>query len=291
MEGGPELPELLGWLGLIGVITCGLGMAFRGRVRTGLLIGGGLLVGLGSAYALFSLQPYRTIHSLLLPAPHLVFAVLLLAYARSERRFEVTLVAVTTMLYLVLAPVIAIFGVRGGLEWGARYLLIAYPLAAISAVVGLRHFYRTHPSGGYKRLLLILAVLLFFLGVSYEVRGIREVQGTKKKLIAYENILAATRQPVVTDVYWLPAALTTRFVEQEIYTLARREDLYAWLDLAGDQVDSFLFVSFTPLEASFIQQAPTPLIPGGEQRVAGMLFAEFEVLKTNAAPMPAFNPE
>lgn len=280
LELGPELPASLGWLGLAGVAIGGQAIVWRGRTGLWLVIVGTALVAMGSAYALFLPYRYRAIHSLLLPAPHLVLAFLFPAYARQLHRFEVTLLAVTTILYLVVGPIIAIFGVRGGLEWGARYLLIAYPLASICAVIGLYHFYRTCISQWEKRVLLAVAALLLLIGIQYEVRGVWEIQTTKKDLIAYYSVLEASQEPVVTDLYWLPAALSTRFIKQEIYTLAQREELYKWLNLAGDQVNSFLFVSFAPLEANFIQQAPYPLILRRERVVHGIDFAEFEVLRT-----------
>jgi hypothetical protein len=51
-----------------------------------------------------------------------------------------------------------------------------------------------------------------------------------------------------------------------------------WLNLVGNQVDSFLFVSLTPLEAKFLKTAPYPLVLVDERVVHGLIFAEFKIL-------------
>ena len=286
---GPKVPLPLTWLGLAGVILGGLAIVIPKRARIWLLGGASLLVGLVSTYTLFSPQPYRIIDSIFLPAPYLVFAFLFLTYAYRERRFAVTLLAVTTLLCLVLGT-IAISILWGptnvvrpalllGLAWGSRYLLIIYPLAGICAVVGLHHFYQATSSYWHKRLLLALVAPLLFLAVGYQVRGVREVQVTKQTLAAYSEALAATHQPVVTDLFWLPASLATRFAKQEMYTLAKRDDLYAWLELAEGQVETFVFASFSPLDLDkeFIQAAPYPIVPGERRVVRGMSLVEFKL--------------
>jgi hypothetical protein len=242
-----------------------------------------------SAYTLFSPQPYRIIDSIFLPAPYLVFAFLFLTYAYRERRFEATLLAATTILYLVLGTIAMSFfwgppdpnvgRPEPGLAWGSRYLLIIYPLAGICAVVGLHHFYQATSSYWHKRLLLGLVAPLLILAVSYQIRGVREVQVTKENLAAYSEALAATHQPVVTDLFWLPASLATRFAKQEMYTLAQRDDLYAWLELAEGQVETFVFASFSPLDLDkeFIQAAPYPIVPRGRRVVRGMSLVEFKL--------------
>lgn len=286
---GPEIPSALTWLGLAGVILGGLAIVIPKRAQFWLLGGASLLVGLVSAYALLSPQHYRIIDSIFLPAPYLVFAFLFLAYAYRERCFEATLLAATTILYLVLGTVAMSFfwgppdpnvgRPELGLAWGSRYLLIIYPLAGICAVVGLHHFYQATSSYWHKRLLLGLVAPLLILAVSYQIRGVREVQVTKENLAAYSEALAATHQPVVTDLFWLPASLATRFAQQEMYTLAQRDDLYAWLELAEGQVETFVFASFSPLDLDkeFIQAAPYPIVPRGRQVVQGMSLVEFSV--------------
>jgi hypothetical protein len=293
---GPEIPSLLSWLGLGGVILGGSTIVAPKQARIWLLGGASLLVGLVSAYTLFSPQSYRIIDSIFLPAPYLVFAFLFLTYAYRERRFEATLLAATTILYLVLGTIAISFfwgnveqrpALALGLAWGSRYLLIIYPLAGICAVVGLYYFHEATFSHWHKRLLLGWLALLLFLAVSYQVRGVREVQLTKKNLADCSDALAAMHQPVVTDLIWLPASLATHFAEQEMYTLAQRDDLYDWLKLAEGQVETFVFASISPidLDKEFIQAAPHPIIPGNRQAAGGISLVEFNMPPSQALQM------
>jgi hypothetical protein len=49
-------------------------------------------------------------------------------------------------------------------------------------------------------------------------------------------------------------------------------------------VNSFIFVSFTPLEDSLIERAAYPLALEHEQVVAGLTFAKFRVLSPTPVP-------
>ncbi|MFQ5614580.1 MAG: DUF3488 domain-containing protein [Anaerolineae bacterium] len=288
---GPELPDWLAWMGLYGLAAGALAAVFlRGNVRIWVLVGASLVVGLGSAYALLLPLRYRVIPSFFLPAPFLVFAFAFLPYAFRTRRFQTTLVAITTMLYLFVGAFAIIVGASGaggaGLEWGPRFILTAYPLAGICAAVGTFYFYQ-NLSKEERQLLVIIVTLLLIVGLQYEVQGVRELQATKRDLVAYHNIFRSTRQPIVTDLQWLPAALATRFTEQEIYTLVWREDFYRWLDLVHDRVGAFTFVSFEPLDPDLIDGAPYPLKVKDGQLSYGMTFTEFEIAEDNVLQIEA----
>jgi hypothetical protein len=276
----PVLPLWLAWLSLVGVILSGLIIFTPLPVQSRFLMATSLLIGSVSIYALFLPQPYRSIHSLFLPAPYLVLAILMWGYARQQKCFPVTLLTSTTVLYLILGTVATAIKQGGkelALEWGARYMLIIYPLLSICAVVGMYHFYRTVTTSKLKYLLLGLSLILLFVGIQYQIRGIREIQTTKNSLVAQATVMETIYQPIVTDLWWLSSALATRFVEQEMYTLSQREELYRWLDLARGQINSFVFVSLGPLDDDFIQAAPYPIRPTQEQVVHNLTFTEFEI--------------
>jgi hypothetical protein len=157
-------------------------------------------------------------------------------------------------------------------------------LLGICAAIGICYFYQTISAHWEKHLLLGLAALLLFIGIQYELRGIQQLQTTKKDLLAYDHVLSTTPQPIVTDLYWLPAALATRFIHREIYTLADRTDFPTWLSLARSQADSFLFVSLTPVEADSPNLRAYPLILVEERVVNGLVFAKFKLSKPKIRP-------
>ncbi len=283
---GPEISIELVWLGLAGVILAGLAIVMPARVRVWLLGGSGLLIGWVSVYVLFLPSRYRTVHGFFLAAPHLVFMFLFVLYARRERRFAVTLLAATAILYLFFGSIAILLRESRieNLDWGTRYLLMMYPLASICTVVGLYHFYQTTASNWSRRLLWGLAGLLLCLGIGYELRGLQEIQTTKKDFLRYAQALEVIDLPIVTDQSWLPALLATHFVNEEMYILTQQEDLYAWLEMAGDEVDSFVFASIFLLNPNFIEMAPYPLVPGRSQLVGRVTFTEFKIVHTETPP-------
>jgi hypothetical protein len=278
---GPIIPLWLAWLGLAGVILSGLVLFIPRHIQSWLLMGCGLLIGSSSIYVLLLSQPYRSIHSLLLPIPYSVFAILMWRYARQQKSFQVTLLTVTTALYLTLGTIVLAVKLAeretAGLEWGQRYALTIYPLLGVCAVVGMYHFYQTTATKKSKQLLLGLSLVLLLVGIQYQMRGIREIQTTKNSLVAQATVMETIQQPIVTDLWWLSSALATRFVEQEIYTLSQREELYNWLNLAKGQANSFVFVSLGPLDDDFVKAAPQPIRLTREQVVRNLTFTEFEI--------------
>lgn len=284
-ELGPVVPKTLTWVGLLVLLLSGVAAIFFPR-RTGnwLIIGAATLMGAISTYTLFVGSPFRFIHSIFLPAPFLVLLLLAVPYARSSHRFEVTLVVSTTLLYLVAGTIAAIArtgtgSVIGGAEWGARYTLIIYPLGSLCAVTGLTYFYQHIRGNWSKRLLSGVAALLFFIGVLYQVWGIKELQTTKQTLSAYASTVEKINAPIVTDVWWFPSALAPRFLAQEMYAISRQEDLYLWLNLTATHINSFTFVTFDLPDDKFIQMAPQPLKLKEIQTVYGLIFATFEIAR------------
>jgi hypothetical protein len=279
---GPIIPLWLAWLGLAGVILSGLVLFIPRHIQSWLLMGCGLLIGSTSIYILLLSQSYRSIHSLLLPIPYSTFAILMLRYARRQKSFQVTLLTATTALYLILGTIVLAVKLAerdaGGLEWGQRYALTIYPLLGICAVVGMYHFYQTTAIKKSKQLLLGLSLVLLLVGIQYQIRGIREIQTTKNSLVAQASVMEKIQQPIVTDLWWLSSALATCFVEQEMYTLSQREELYRWLDLVKGKVNSFVFVSLGSLDNDFIQAAPYPIRRTQEQVIYNLTFTEFEIL-------------
>ncbi len=281
-----ELVPVLTWLGLVGLLLGGLAALWLLFPRAigwyWLLLAAAILSWPVSFYVLMWPQPYRVIHSLFLPAPYLIFAFLAIPYARQRRCFPATLVVSTTFFYLAVGTLAVI--VRGGagaagLEWSTRYMLTFYPLGGICAALGLHYVYRRLQARWCRYLLVSLAALSIFVAIQYQVRGIQEIQKTKNVLSTYAYLVQQSDGPIVTDIWWLPAALAPRFVEQEMYMLARPEALPQWLDLAGQQIDQFVLVSLNPPDEALIKSISHSLELREQKTVFDMSFSCFERVK------------
>jgi hypothetical protein len=165
-----------------------------------------------------------------------------------------------------------------------RYLLAAYPLTLICAAVGLCELRRA--LGPRARQLTAVALLALGVGVLFQARGLIEIAMTKVNLSRFQRHVAAARGPVVTDRWWLAAALPTRFIEQEFYTVPRRRDLEKWLETIGREQSAFLFVSPRPLSVSDFERLSVKLRQGGQQILPSMSFTQFDVLPSAAVGQP-----
>ncbi len=290
-SGGPEIGSGWAWTGLAGVGLAAVSLISPRRWRLWLLIGGAGLLSTVSAAILFDPTRYRTIHSLFLVAPYLLFMAAFVEMARRERRFEMTLLVSSTLLYLLLGTLAVMLrhaGTLANVEWGTRYLLLMYPLGSVCAVVGGWHLYRVTRPRWQKIVILGAAVGLIGLSGGYNWRGFHEIRETKADLLPYAQALDVIDQPLVTDLIWLPAVLSTHFASQEIYVLPERNELYTWLETTEGQVDSFVFAGFFVLTDDFLAESPVPARINQSQLVKEITFTEVKIM--NRTPSATESP-
>jgi hypothetical protein len=164
----------------------------------------------------------------------------------------------------------------GGPEWGLRYAMAAYLLAAVLGAAAVVRFVRT--SGGPRRLAgLGLAALLLALSCGYQVRGVFELQVTKRDLRAFEMDIRNEALPVVTDQWWLAAALAPTFVRHELYTLNPGTDPALWIERMGSRHPSFLHVSYTPPPLAVGTAFGRTATLRQQHAIQEMTFSRFEV--------------
>jgi hypothetical protein len=278
---GVPLPPTWAVTCLFGLVLCALSPAAAAPRRLSCWLAGAGLVAAGAAYALCLPDRYRAIHGFLLPMPGLVLAWIPAAEnsASSGRkeRFLGTLLPLLLILHagatwLLRRP-------DGGPEWGLRYVLIAYLLAAVLGAAAVVRFART--SRGWRRCAgLGLAALLLALSCGYGVRGVFEQQVTKRDLLAFEHELLDAGSPVVTDQWWLAAALAPTFVRTEFYTLNPGTDLSVWLDRVGTRKPSFLYVSYAPLSNDVMLAHGLSTTLTQRRLIQDMTFSRFAVRRT-----------
>lgn len=282
IENGPDIPASLARLALVGIVLSGLTALLPQSRRLWIVMVGLLCTSFASIYVIILAQNYRAIHSFFLLAPYLVLSVLAVRPPRPHQQFSQTVIWMSALAYLLLGSLAVILresdvGVQQ-LEWGPRYILIAYPLLTVCAAVGMYQLYEQMTTHSGAWLLTWLGGLLIFVGLLYQLRGLQELQQTKAVLLAQREMLATYEtQPVVTDLFWLPAAFAPQYLKQEIYIVNRENTLPMWLDLAQSRAERFVYVSFTPFKFEALVSHEVQVIE--HKTVYGLGFTQLEMIE------------
>jgi hypothetical protein len=220
-----------------------------------LLLGGSVLVFAGALQVLWFPERFRFVHAIFLPAPLMVLAALFVPVAFRKWRYAGALLALLAGTYLAIGTVVLLareaYLPFAHPEWGARYLLLLYPLLVVCALVGIAEAMEGTRTGSgplarlYPEVLAGVVLALALVGVAFTIGGIAELRVSKQDLAAYQSAAAATGRPVVTDLPWLPSALAPFYASHEVYVVDEEHDLGQWLDEIGDEVQEFVFVGFS----------------------------------------------
>ncbi|MEI6167560.1 MAG: hypothetical protein WCS52_10220 [bacterium] len=277
---GVPLSQKWAVTGLAGLGLCALSQMTGPRWQFPGWLLGAVLVSIPSLLGLCMSDRYRAVHGLLLSTPCLVLAWLPLPAGHkptaSRERFLVTLLPVYLVIYALATWLFR--RPSGGPEWGLRYALLAYLLAAAVGAVAVTRFQQT--SRGWRRLAgLGLATLLVVMSCAYGVRGMIEVQVTKRDLQAFEQEIHEAHCPLITDQWWLASALAPAFVHTEFYTLNPHATPDLWLAHIANKTPAFLYVSYdTPPDPPKVPNGPK-LILAQHRRIQGMIFSRYSVEK------------
>jgi hypothetical protein len=133
------------------------------------------------------------------------------------------------------------------------------------------------PPGRWRALERTLAaalVVTVLLGMNFQVRGV-QVLIQSHRLVAEWQAALPTDEPVVTDVWWLPAAMAPFFMQNPMLCATESGILESWLRAAAEQeVDTFTFASLDPIRApQILAVAPD----GIERRVSGLYLRRFRI--------------
>jgi hypothetical protein len=91
-----------------------------------------------------------------------------------------------------------------------------------------------------------------------------------RRLVATWQAALRGGPPVVTDVWWLPAAMAPLFISHELQCVRQADDLGEWVDVAAQHgVDTVVFASFRPLGRD-IRAPGYDVSSEGEQIVSGL---------------------
>lgn len=137
-----------------------------------------------------------------------------------------------------------------GLEWGARYSLLAFPLAAPPAWLALRQVWERARTPGQwaARIHFALAVGLSLWSGVWMLTGVSRMRQPTVDAGTRAALLALAEPAVVTNLWWLSAAAPDLYLTRPLFLVDSDEDLRAWLAAARDaRITGFVFVSYAPL--------------------------------------------
>lgn len=267
----------------LGMLLC-IGAAFVRRVQwESLLLLPGLVLVLAFSLSLLSVgETYRALHGFVPIAPFMIVAPYAWSESRREGRSYVlvlmsTLVAVGCFVSLLAISTIYIeFGrLEVGLEWGQRYMLTLYAVAAALTVPAVQLYWSSSRPLWLRRVFVAAVALMMLAAFAFQVRGNLMLYRTRVRLEVWEKAMQP-EAAIVTDVWWLPASFAVLYTEQEMYYVHRREDVAGWLAAAKPRgVDRFTFVSFSPADAQSLGIQATGVEAVQANNVDGLFMTRF----------------
>ncbi len=245
-----------GWLGGLWTIAAVIAIAHSftenrtisvQRLRTG----GVVVTMVIAVWFLFDSTNYYSAHGLLFTTPWVLLGVIRTKeiWQQGERHHKII---VGTVLTGLIGYTINIIGLRassphGGLEWGARYALVYYPLLALLA--------GWHFKGGRQHTLnLLITGGMIFLGLAFQIRGVwanRQSKALNEEL--YALIQEQPDEHIVFNEWWLPLNAAPIYEEKRFYVVPTARELATWSQLAN-QNDIYTF-SLVTTNPSLIEEA------------------------------------
>jgi hypothetical protein len=254
----PLSPMFSLWEEMAGLIGFGLcALAALSKVlhaqlawRMHALLVGLALIGLASVPTLLSTQGYYNLHGFVLASP---FVALALWPTQNETArpglAPQTWLYTVALLYVGLhALIISSFSGLGPIsrhEWGQRYLLPAYPALVVLSLLAACHIWSTHTHQSQSasnsssrithhasRAIVVLWVILALAGVGFSVRGYIMLNDERTQVVAWQHLARTLpeREPLVTDVWWLPLNLAADFYTRPIMLAEGDSRLARWAE-------------------------------------------------------------
>ena len=195
------------------------------------------------------IQPF---HGFVATAPFVVLGLLRVGHGDSDRDRAAKTLSVVGVLYLLLyvvtISVTSPWGPNGGgVEWGPRFFLSAYPLLTVLAVCNVPQI-ADRLRAPERTLFLGLAAILVLTGVWMDRIGLRVVRRELDNKLAFgQELRASAPIPLVVDVWWMAPTMLAGFETRStlLFDLADSNGFDAWLEeQARHGVREIEFVSF-----------------------------------------------
>jgi hypothetical protein len=284
----PELPfgsPILDWAALAAVGAIALAAFVRShRLEAALLLAGLLMLFQYGAFVALASAPYIGHQGVLAVATYLPLGFFALPEAWRRREYALLLLALTALGYPFVAFVM-IFVLRVnldgdflvGLDGGVRYVLAGYPLGAVLSLVALQRFRQSARPPLVRSLVTVVWIAMVLVAVQYHLRGVQWLHDNRALIASWQAALPDD-EPVVTDVWWLPAAMAPHYVEHPMFCVASRSEVSEWLPLAErGGAGAFTFASRQPIEPGTFGPAAVRLVAEPPQFVQGMYLQRFRL--------------
>jgi len=227
---------------------------------------------------------YRSLHGLIPIAPLMIFAAHGLTLRWSQRRSKLWVLSALSVAYLIAGSIgvgMVYVDAHGsmslGLAWGQRYQLLLYPLLSVLSLIGVRAYWRSERPAVLRLVVVSLVLVLIAIGFKFETRGFEESRRTRASMAAWQDAL--TNSIVVTDVWWLPAALAELYPRQPIFLVDARSEVEEWINLtAGTGVSRFTFASLSPATLRDFGHSKRAMLLQSRREVSGLYLTEVSFL-------------
>lgn len=284
---GLWLPEGLGWLGIFALVICIFAVLVRSRrVEFALIIPSLLLMCGLTLYAVLTTQHYRSLHGFIICIPYSLIAIFGLNEAWKRREYSELLVYLSALLYFFLG-VTSILVFRAGkatrswpgLEWGQRYLLTLYPILALLSLLAIKRYWDSQRPQIFKLVVIALTVFMMAISFSIQLRGVWMLRQSRQTIAVWSNYLQMqSKDPVVTDAWWLPASLAPFFTTHEMYLVLNADDFSEWLlEVGADNVTEFTYVSSSPLDLSSLSTPSIQVQRNEKRNIADLRFIHYSI--------------
>jgi multisubunit Na+/H+ antiporter MnhB subunit len=194
-------------------------------------------------YFLINSATYRSAHGLLFTTPWALAGITRMPEVWKTHSQRARIIVLSTAIGL-MGYTVAIVGFRasspqGGLEWGARFAMVFYPLLALIAL------WEWKPG---RRLEMGLVWCLILLGLGFQVRGLWTIYHDKTINHSLNQVvLASPDDVVISDLWWLPLNAAPIYPQKAIFVAPSAEAIARFATNALDhQVDQFTLVTLDP---------------------------------------------
>jgi hypothetical protein len=285
---GLLLSEGLIWAGILAILLCLGAVLVRSRIlQSSMLILSMVLMCALSLAAVLAAQSYRSLHGIFISAPYGVIVIFALPQAWQRRKYPELVIFLCAALYLVVGiTTVLLFragrenGTWPGLEWGQRYLLTLYPILAVLSLLVLKDYLKSLRPSFSKNIVMGVLIFMMVISVQIQLRGVWMLHQSKQTISGWLAFLPdQASEPVVTDVWWLPATLATYFTTHEMYSINDAEDFTEWVARVGVKgLESFTYVSDQPINLEEFNGPGLFIQLKSRQTVAGLHFIRYALV-------------
>jgi hypothetical protein len=243
--------------------------------------------------ALYTL-PFLQRQGVLAVAPFIAISVY--GFPEAWRRRDLRLLALSSagILYAALG-FIAIYVTRVaehdggsllGLDGAVRYMLTLYPIGVALSVLALVSVRSSDAAPAARLCFSVMIVALMVVSVYYQALGVIEVGRKREVLVQWREELRK-QEPVVTDVWWLPAVMAPYWVAHPFFVVPRHSaaetmaTVEEWATQAGARGTSAFTYATTWSVAPALESHSSVLLPLESSSILDLNIVRYQILESS----------